>query len=107
MDRHVIGKKIVDPRRRNNQLIRISGSDKIKGVATGVCVYSDVLVEPNAVEEFVKSACIRIPVNHVDVELKVLVFIFESSRFSLFSIFWLLILCLHGRMNKYLGFGTK
>ena len=51
-------------------MIRISGNDKIKGVATGVCGYFDVLVKPDAVEEFVESACIRI-VNHVDVEIKI------------------------------------
>ena len=51
-------------------MIRISGNDKIKGVATSVCGYLDVLVKPDAVEEFVKSACIRI-VNHVDVEIKI------------------------------------
>ena len=51
-------------------MIRISGDNKIEGVATNVGGYSDVLVKPNAVEEFVKSACIGI-VNHVDVEIKV------------------------------------
>lgn len=71
MDRYVIGKQIVGLWRRNNQLIRIFGNDKIKGVVIDVCGYFDVLVKFDVVKEFVKFVCIRI-INYVDVEIKII-----------------------------------
>lgn len=70
MDRHMIGEETVGPWRRNNQLIRISGNDKIKGMATDECEYSDMLVQSSAVKNFVKSLCIGI-INHIDMEIKI------------------------------------